>query len=980
MNRLFGYNNFINENVQAAKALLKKLGKETTDPAYKQIIQWLGNATGYTHWFVKQHFVNSASLEERKQIIDTIKADKAIIDKFTTPVIQLENCEKFWDEYLAQSRNTEAKAAYNEFPARQKRLLDLSNSEDIQMLKDLWTDTDKKTFLKKLASYTNRATLLKNLKNFLYQKTSKVTEELLTELKKAGVNIVYADVQKEIIITTVNYSQIVKFCSDTSWCIVRSEGMFNSYVNYYDYFTLQFVIFLPGRSDRMRKIGVTRGAGKWVTAHDVRDGHVNESSVYKILEEYDVEDSENIFLDEVKKHIEKGKINFDTTPVQALLAAGISKETILKTKEIYPLIYRIDPTKTDLSFFTKEEIDEYDVLDKKELILSDLNTIDLKEIVKRKLWRRINGIKFSDIITIGSIDYETAKEIARERKFNEDQLARKLLRRKRETLLREINKDRYFQDYELLLVLRTKEEESKDFSANFEDFSYFLKKILRDKEKSNSLKKSYFVDYLSIISDFYKLTKERLESELDYLPSLLDLYSEMEGVHPIVKDNKVGNNQNEIKKGIKEIISEKIVQNKFIRPSVLSETLVQFIDPNRLEKIKAVIKNDKLYDEVWTKTRNRIIQSWEVRQVLSRLLYKNDRNNPDFEILEFWKLDSSLPLSFWKELFGSQSSSDKEKILNWMIKIGYDVSTDEFFEFCEKTMRDREDLFWIFCLKNNIGGKNTQTKLIEKMEKGNISGLEDKTIKEIRELLDKENSETFMEQYYYNFAKNKTNIFEPDWLQIYYQILKLHLEKTKKLGLTKKIITALAALGQKQELESLELKVDDLSTAKELTNAILGSYSRYDVSLSPDAKELVWQYLNRAVKLDDNLEKLELDRALLVCAWSLGKKDIVQKYLDKIKTIKDNEQYYGRSLKDGIKKRTNKVYALVPLLRYLEEENDYEGIKSVLSNFKLTKFEKRWASSHFYNKSLFGQIWNDEKNESFAVVDFSSFLENIYNV
>ena len=69
MNRLFGYNNFINENVQAAKALLKKLGKETTEPAYKQIIQWLGNATGHTHWFVKQHFVNSASLEEIKQII-----------------------------------------------------------------------------------------------------------------------------------------------------------------------------------------------------------------------------------------------------------------------------------------------------------------------------------------------------------------------------------------------------------------------------------------------------------------------------------------------------------------------------------------------------------------------------------------------------------------------------------------------------------------------------------------------------------------------------------------------------------------------------------------------------------------------------------------------------------------------------------------------------------------------------------------------
>lgn len=979
MKRLSSYNNFINENVQAAKALLKKIGKETGDPAYKQIIKWLGNATGYTHWFVKQHFQNGATLEEIEQIIETIKRDKSIIDRFSTPVIQLENCEKFWDEYLAQSRNAEAKLAYNEFPARQKKLLDLSNPNHIQLLKDLWKDEDKRTFLSKLASYTNKDQLLKNLNNHLYFKTSKVTEELLTNLKAEKVNIVYADLKKDIIITTVTHEQIVKFCSDTAWCIMRSSGMFDSYINDFDYFALQFVIFLPARTDTLRKIGVTNGITTMVTAHDMLDGYIPEDRVFKILKEYEISDKD-FFFDEVKKQINES--DYDACPVEVLLKIGRSKKEILQKKQIYPKSYRQLRTisganrqfKNDLEFFTKEEIEEYNILDKTELDLQDLRILGIKKVLEKKLWNRVLNLKFEDLALVGPIDYETAIEIAKAPKFKNsfNSLAKSFVRRKREVMIREFGSN--YRMIPLILFLRTKEEERQDFSISYDYFSDKIKYwLFVDIEKRSDIKVRFsgYAEMLMILSQFYKLTEVRLKITFKNVKLLPDLVETLDK-HKIVEENKLGNKQEQIRDWLVEIIIDKI-----LNPEERRDTPIK---PELLQKIKKAV-DDETYKKIWTKLRNRILESYEIQYDIREILFANNEINFDF--FKFWNLDNtSTPFKFWGDIFSMRRSDALvkiDKINQWMIKIGYDKTTEQYFQLFKKIWSSADGLdaaFWIFCLQNNIGGNETKKKLIEQMELDKLKYLSSDDIKSIRSLAGEEAAEEFMTIYYYNYAKEQTtrNIHNPDWINIYYPVLKYNLDRVKRDGYQIHIINALASLNKEEELEELNITIDNKGLAASLAEIIMDRPVYLRNPANKETKKIIWKYLKEKTKLEEK-EQVEFDKEFLVCAWIMNDDKIIQKCFDKIKTLKNNEQYYGRSYEDGKKFRTNKVYALEPLLKYLDGSKDKTSILQVLSNFKLNKFEKNWAKRNL-NPQI-SEMFEEEKMERFVFTKYSSFRNNI---
>lgn len=108
------------------------------------------------------------------------------------------------------------KDAYSEFPSEQKKFIDLSNEDEIKLLNDLANDKSKSDFIGKVSRYHKKEDLINALKNFLYNRVS--TDSLLQSLKDDGVNIIKYDKENNIIIFEVNYKQIRKYGSDTSWC------------------------------------------------------------------------------------------------------------------------------------------------------------------------------------------------------------------------------------------------------------------------------------------------------------------------------------------------------------------------------------------------------------------------------------------------------------------------------------------------------------------------------------------------------------------------------------------------------------------------------------------------------------------------------------------------------------------------------------------------------------------------------------------
>jgi F0F1-type ATP synthase delta subunit len=315
------------ENLQAAKSFLTKSGISLNDPNFIKIKEMIGNNVGYVLWFTKRFFEEKVPMQELETVWNIIKTEPKIISKFSTPLVNLESLEKFWDEYLDKKGQSQAKLSYNEFPNQQKGFINLESENDLKLLQDLYNDKDKSLFIKKISRYHDRKSLIDNLSRFLYQKTDDKYQTLLKSLKEKDVSIRWADESNDIIIVTVDYNQIRMFGSDTSWCIVNSEATFNSYNS--EKLSQQFIIFLLDRDDNYSKIGVTTNMRGFKTAHLKNDAFVSKNKVEELITERGVDKS---ILYPSKENILK--LDWDQFNVSVLLEVGFTKEEIIKRKNL----------------------------------------------------------------------------------------------------------------------------------------------------------------------------------------------------------------------------------------------------------------------------------------------------------------------------------------------------------------------------------------------------------------------------------------------------------------------------------------------------------------------------------------------------------------------------------------------------------------------------------------------------------------------
>jgi len=368
------------ESVSQARSILKSLDKDINDDSYLKIRELLRGHDGYVGWFAKLHYKLGYNLNSLVELWNLIESNSAYISKLPKQLITYDDIEKVQDDLEIVKNESSYNRILGEFPNKQKAFI---KDSDKVLLQNLAKRKDNKSFFRKIASYHTRKSMIDALKTFLSVDPNSTLDKVMKTAKEDGSDIIHYSYENNILIVRVyNSAQLRKIAGDCSWCI-RTESTFRSYVNNE---SKQFIIFLFDRIDNLSRIGVTARLDKqyfYHTAHDKNDRGVSYKSLKDLLSEYDVDT--NDFMS-----FKLEDININTTSVKRLMDTfKLSKEDIVKVKLRF--------TTNDLSQFDKEEIEEWNLLDKSELGYSIITKYDWSEVVSKKLLNRVNDLSIFGI-------------------------------------------------------------------------------------------------------------------------------------------------------------------------------------------------------------------------------------------------------------------------------------------------------------------------------------------------------------------------------------------------------------------------------------------------------------------------------------------------------------------------------------------------------------------------------------------------------
>jgi len=397
------FSDLLNENVQQAKAYLRQNNLPEDDYLFSVIKDRCQGKEGYIGWLTKvahedlkpRAHNNGEVIRWVEGIIKKISENPNVIELLDTPVVQHKSLEDFQDDYEQSILKLKSKRMYNELPRTQKDLIDINNKDIISLLTKLEDDRNKNAFLRKISSYKTKDELISGLERFISGNSNTDFDSILDELEKIESPILYADENRNIIVTRILTSrQCDVIGSKTSWCIVGSEGTFNGYIDPRNY-GKQYAIYLTDlpATDDDRLIGATFNVRGFNTAHNVIDGYISYDKLKDILEKRGFNIDK---LKVTKAEVEKDGI--DDVMVDTLRKVGFTDDEILKKKKRYK--------DKDLEEFDKEIIDEYDLLNKIEINGYNIGKLDLtkEDIIKYvdrivpkslNIWNLIETYKFN---------------------------------------------------------------------------------------------------------------------------------------------------------------------------------------------------------------------------------------------------------------------------------------------------------------------------------------------------------------------------------------------------------------------------------------------------------------------------------------------------------------------------------------------------------------------------------------------------------
>lgn len=386
--------------INQAKSILTKLNIPFNNLNYLAIREMLKNRDGYVGLFTKLHFIENTPIDSLMNLKACIETQPQLIQTLSKPLVQFDKLEPILDAIEESRINYGVKNVINEFPNKQKELIDIKN--DRNTLFELYLRKDRAIFFSKLALYKSRKELQQAVSSFLSNRVYD-RKRLLQICREEKINIIHDDPEKNILIIIVNtHDQIRKVASDSSWCIVREASTFR---NYNPPGSKQYVIFLLDKdvSDSLRKIGLTVGPRNvnkyhYHTAHDIRDRRVPSEELNRILNSYSYD------LEKLK--IKKHEFSINDHDVDILLVSGFSREEILKSRQRY--------SAKDLKKFEKEEIQQYKLLEKTEINGIDLfKKLSVQEIIDQNMIVRVQPgtLTIDHLLMLGKEFFEKEPEM-----------------------------------------------------------------------------------------------------------------------------------------------------------------------------------------------------------------------------------------------------------------------------------------------------------------------------------------------------------------------------------------------------------------------------------------------------------------------------------------------------------------------------------------------------------------------------------------
>ena len=278
--KLKRYQNFITENLDQAKSIIQK-----KMDAYEKLKTLLGKNLGYIGKFTQFLMEENVPYQELEKLfhdLSELKSKNAAFD------INGMKYEKVIDKLQEVKEDLSIKSLTSQFPGEQKKLLkDLMGgyyASDVRSALYKVSQKDYKAFISKISRYKTKDELSSALK--IFSKESKDDHDhVVQEVKKMKSHIVY-DKDNILIIKIECYDDIKLLGSNTSWCIVRSEHTFNSYVRG----RYQFVLYNYALDDCDAdfKIGFTLNKDLSIHAcHNILD-HGAKQTLRNLLNKNDI--------------------------------------------------------------------------------------------------------------------------------------------------------------------------------------------------------------------------------------------------------------------------------------------------------------------------------------------------------------------------------------------------------------------------------------------------------------------------------------------------------------------------------------------------------------------------------------------------------------------------------------------------------------------------------------------------------------------
>lgn len=281
--KIYNWWEFLAENMQMAKKILKDNKKPENDGSFLAIKNIVGNNTSYLGLFTKYYYEQNVSIDDLQELINFLR-DYA--SRLPQNVLKYDSYEKLTDDINDVKRDTNVKLIYNKLTSTQKEFTDIESQEFKNLAYEI-SKIPNKGFFAKISKVKSFKQLISLMSDYIEKNKMGASYDTLIEMinKTKNVDVVYDN--NEIVIVCVNTYQACKSLGSTNWCIVNSESNWNSYTDVRNQYIVWNFEYNIGQPYYMIGITVDFKDGIYA-AHDYNDKSVRDNlpSFLKSLKKY----------------------------------------------------------------------------------------------------------------------------------------------------------------------------------------------------------------------------------------------------------------------------------------------------------------------------------------------------------------------------------------------------------------------------------------------------------------------------------------------------------------------------------------------------------------------------------------------------------------------------------------------------------------------------------------------------------------------